>query len=78
MLGCFGLLTLTGGAILLKHMIGIGYTDARSNIKIKRRNDLPFYRMEEVRKHGKDAKSIWVTFQGVSNFSMIHINISYL
>ncbi|VDK51439.1 unnamed protein product, partial [Anisakis simplex] len=31
--------------------------------KVPKRTDLPTYRLEEVKKHGKDAEQIWVTYQ---------------
>lgn len=68
LLGCFGALTLISGTSLLKHIIGIGRSDGKSNVNIEIRNDLPFYRMDEVKKHGKDSESIWVTFQQVCIF----------
>ncbi|KAM3727971.1 Sulfite oxidase [Dirofilaria immitis] len=60
LLGYFGVLTLIGGM----HILRIRHADARNDLKIKKRNDLPFYRMEEVKKHGRNAKNIWVTYQG--------------
>ncbi|VDO56982.1 unnamed protein product [Onchocerca flexuosa] len=77
LLGCFGVLTLTGGVSLLKHLLRIGHADARSNLKIEKRDDLPSYRMEEVRKHGKNAETIWVTYQGVCPFSLIYFNFHF-
>ncbi|KAK6114629.1 Oxidoreductase molybdopterin binding domain family protein [Brugia pahangi] len=76
-LGCFGVFTLAGGLSVLKNTIEIGYTDGQSmKMKIEKRNDLPTYRMDEVKKHGKDAQSIWVTFQGgvydITNFIQNH------
>uniref|UniRef100_A0A915PM33 sulfite oxidase n=1 Tax=Setaria digitata TaxID=48799 RepID=A0A915PM33_9BILA len=74
--GCFGLLTLTGGISLLKHTCRIAHADARSIKKIKKRIDLPSYRLEEVQKHGKNAETIWVTFQegvyDITNFVQNH------
>uniref|UniRef100_A0A0R3RK36 sulfite oxidase n=1 Tax=Elaeophora elaphi TaxID=1147741 RepID=A0A0R3RK36_9BILA len=76
LLGYFGALALAGGAALLKHTTGIGHADTKDNMKIEMRNNLPFYRMEEVKKHGKDAESIWVTFQrgvyDITNFIQSH------
>ncbi|VDK81954.1 unnamed protein product [Onchocerca ochengi] len=76
LLGCFGVLTLTGGVSLRKHLFRIGHAEARNNLKIEKRNDLPSYRMEEVKKHGKNAETIWVTFQGgvydITNFIQNH------
>uniref|UniRef100_A0A1I7VJP0 sulfite oxidase n=1 Tax=Loa loa TaxID=7209 RepID=A0A1I7VJP0_LOALO len=75
-LGSFGILTLVGSATLLKNLFRTGNTDARNDMKIKKRNDLPSYRMEEVKKHGKNAESIWVTYQGgvydITNFIQSH------
>ncbi|CAG9536838.1 unnamed protein product [Cercopithifilaria johnstoni] len=76
LLSSFGVLTFIGGASLLKHIIGIGHADTRNNMKIEVRSDLPFYELEEVKKHGKDAESIWVTFQrgvyDITNFVQSH------
>ncbi|KAL3990175.1 Oxidoreductase molybdopterin binding domain family protein [Acanthocheilonema viteae] len=76
LIGCFGVLTLISGASIQKHIIGIGRADGRNNVKIEIRNDLPFYRMEEVEKHGRNAENIWVTFQegvyDITNFVQSH------
>lgn len=54
------------------HLVPKAYAEsAESNetaeeLKVPERKDLPTFRLEEVKKHGKDAEQIWVTYQSVS------------
>uniref|UniRef100_A0A0M3I7X2 sulfite oxidase n=1 Tax=Ascaris lumbricoides TaxID=6252 RepID=A0A0M3I7X2_ASCLU len=51
------------------HLVPKAYAEsAESNetaeeLKVPERKDLPTFRLEEVKKHGKDAEQIWVTYQ---------------
>lgn len=66
LLACYGAITLTSGALLLKGKTALAYTDTNLNsfnVKIDKRDDLPTFRMEEVKKHGRDNERIWVTYQ---------------
>ena len=43
-------------------------SDGSYQLKITERKDLPTYRLEEVKKHGRGAETIWVTCQCVRPF----------
>lgn len=48
-------------------------------LKIPERNDLPVYRLDDVKKHGRNAQRIWLTYQGVCfAFNLINIVASRL
>ncbi|VDK57869.1 unnamed protein product, partial [Gongylonema pulchrum] len=67
----YGAVLLVGGGLLLKYRARTARAADASDqegggfiVKIEKRSDLPTYRIDEVKKHGKNAERIWVTCQG--------------
>lgn len=70
LVGCCGTVALAGGVLLQKYWVQIAYADMTNLgggtyiVKIEKQDDLPTFRMDEVKKHGRNAERIWVTCQG--------------
>ncbi|VDM46102.1 unnamed protein product [Toxocara canis] len=52
------------GHLQVAYAESANYECDADELQIAERKDLPTYRLEEVKKHGRDAKQIWVTYQG--------------
>lgn len=72
-------MALAGGVLLQKYGVQIAYADMTNlgggtyNVKIEKQDDLPTFRMDEVKKHGRNAERIWVTCQGVRSFLIFSV-----